>query len=250
MWRHVLLVGTSALALLCSGCRTEPQNLSQVSYANRRYTVCRVDLKKQQLELFWRDAKGKPLKSFAAVEQSLRARKRKLVFAMNAGMFREDFSPVGLYVERGKQLRPLNLASGGKSNFTLKPNGVFALTNSGARVLESSRYPTIKSSTLLATQSGPMLVIEGKLHPAFRRASTSRLIRNGVGVVSAQQVIFAISEDPVNFHEFATFFRDRLGCQNALYLDGNVSSLYAPRLRRHDAWVELGPMVGVTQAAR
>jgi uncharacterized protein YigE (DUF2233 family) len=160
-------------------------------------------------------------------------------------MYRPDFSPVGLYVEHGKQLRPLNLASG-KGNFCMKPNGVFALMKSGARIVESSRYPTIKRSTIFATQSGPMLVLNGKLHPSFGRNSPSRLMRNGVGVVSPQQVVFAITEDPVNFHEFATFFRDGLHSPNALFLDGSISSLYSPKLKRNDAWAELGPMLAVT----
>jgi uncharacterized protein YigE (DUF2233 family) len=168
---------------------------------------------------------------------------------MNAGMYREDFSPVGLYVEKGKKLRPLNLASG-SGNFCLKPNGVFAITKSGARLVESSHYPAIRASTSLATQSGPMLVINGHLHPKFSSTSQSRLFRNGVGVVSSRKVVFAITEDPVNFHEFATFFRDRLKCQNALYLDGSISSLYAPALKRNDRFVELGPMIGVTASAK
>jgi uncharacterized protein YigE (DUF2233 family) len=221
------------------------QEVVTTTFAGKRYVICRVDLTKQRLDLFWRDGNKRPFKSFTAVNQWLRPRKRQLLFAMNAGMYREDFSPVGLYVEHGQQLRPLNLASG-KNNFCLKPNGVFAMTKSGARVIESSRYPSIQKSTLLATQSGPMLVIDGKLHPAFSRTSTSRLLRNGVGVVSPQKVVFALAEDPVNFYEFATLFRDGLSCRNALFLDGNISSLYSTKLRRNDAWTELGPIIGVT----
>jgi uncharacterized protein YigE (DUF2233 family) len=93
-----------------------------------------------------------------------------------------------------------------------------------------------------------MLVIDGRLHPAFGKDSPSRLIRNGVGVVSARKVVFAIAEDPVNFHEFATFFRDGLHCPNALYFDGSVSSLYSTALNRNDNWALLGPMVAVSVA--
>lgn len=236
---------TIALSALLAATLAPAQQITTTTYAGKRYTICRVDLTKQHLDLFWRDGNKRPFKSFAAVNEWLRPRKRQLTFAMNAGMYREDFSPCGLYVEHGKQLRPLNLANG-SGNFCLKPNGVFAVTKSGARVIESSRYPTISKSTILATQSGPMLVINGKLHPAFNRASTSRLPRNGVGVVSPQQVVFVIAEDPVNFHEFATLFRDGLSCKNALFLDGTVSSLYAPKLKRNDAWAELGPIIGVT----
>ena len=39
-------------------------------------------------------------------------------------------------------------------------------------------------------------------------------------------MVFAISETPVNFHTFARLFRDRIGCRNALYLDGTISQFY------------------------
>ena len=244
--RTLVVLGVLLLAVTAHA-----QQIVTTTFAGKRYAICRVDLTKQHLDLFWRDGNKRPFKSFTAVNQWLRGRKRQLIFAMNAGMYREDFSPVGLYVEHGQQLRPLNLASG-KGNFCLKPNGVFALTRRvgasvpDAHIIESSRYPSISKSTVLATQSGPMLVIGGKLHPAFRRTSTSRLIRNGVGVVSPQKVVFVIAEDPVNFHEFAVLFRDGLSCPNALFLDGNISSLYSTKLQRNDAWVPLGPIIGVT----
>jgi uncharacterized protein YigE (DUF2233 family) len=221
-------------------------SLHALTFAEKRLTVCEVNLAEHRLELFWKDDGGAPFRSFSALDARLRGRGRKLLFAMNAGMYREDLSPVGLYVERGRQLRPLNLARG-RSNFCLRPNGVFALTKSGAVVVESSRYPAIKAGVTLATQSGPMLVIDGRLHPAFSRQSTSRYLRNGVGVLSPKRVLFAISEEPVTFYEFATFFRDVLHCRNALYLDGAISSLYSAALNRNDARADLGPIIAVVQ---
>ena len=219
------------------------------THAGKRYTICRVDLTKHKLELFWRDGRRKPFEGFATLDGWLRGKGRKLVFAMNAGMYQSDHSPVGLYVEHGKELRPLN-RSHGKGNFCLLPNGVFAVTDAGARVVETSKYHTIQDDAVLATQSGPMLVIDGHLHPGFAPDSQSRLIRNGVGVVSPHEVVFAISEDPVNFYEFATFFRDALNCPNALYFDGSVSSLFSVALNRNDNLTDLGPMIGVTAATR
>jgi uncharacterized protein YigE (DUF2233 family) len=166
---------------------------------------------------------------------------------MNAGMYREDYSPVGLLVIDGRQIHRLNLASG-FGNFYLKPNGVFILSASGARLVESSEYRSLSEPVTLATQSGPLLVHAGQINPALGPRGTSRLIRNGVGVVSSQEVWFAISEDPINFYDFALLFRDRLKCADALYLDGNVSSLYSQKLGRHDELVPLGPIIGVTTA--
>lgn len=170
----------------------------------------------------------------------MEARGQKLVFAMNAGMYHGDFSAVGLFVSGGRELVPLN-TDRGDGNFFLKPNGVFAITNTGARVLESSQYSSLREPVILATQSGPMLVIGGVIHPAFNPNSTSRLFRNGVGVLSPDLAIFVISEEPVNFHEFATLFREKLECPDALFLDGTISSLYAPELKRNDFRMELGP---------
>ncbi|MBU2360127.1 MAG: phosphodiester glycosidase family protein, partial [Alphaproteobacteria bacterium] len=74
-------------------------------------------------------------------------------------------------------------------------------------------------------------------------------IRNGVGTsADGRTAIFAISNDPVNFHTFARFFRDVLKTPNALFFDGSISRLYAPTLNRADfGFAALGPMVGVVQ---
>lgn len=209
-----------------------------------KYTVCRVNMDKDWLELFLRDDDGKPFKNFNAVDVWLKERDQKLLFAMNAGMYHSDYSAVGLFVREGTMIHPLNLDNG-EGNFFLKPNGVFYVNESGAGVVEASRYSAVTGNVSLATQSGPMLVIDGKIHPAFRQDSTSRLIRNGVGVVSPKEVVFVISEKPVNFYEFAAYFRDVLHCKNALFLDGTVSSLYLPELKRNDRKIDLGPIIGV-----
>lgn len=211
-------------------------------------TVCRIDTRTQRLRMFLNDEKGRPLKYFSGVNRLLEPRGERLIFAMNAGMYHKDFSPVGLLVIDGEEFRPLNLAND-NGNFFLKPNGVFVVSDSGAHILESSRYPTLDGEVQIATQSGPMLVIDGAVHPAFRENSTSRFIRNGVGVLSRDEVVFAISEQPVTLYEFAILFRNGLGCKDALFLDASVSSLYSESLQRSDLRASLGPIVGVTAVA-
>jgi uncharacterized protein YigE (DUF2233 family) len=208
-------------------------------------TVCRVDTRTQRLRMFHLDEKNRPLKYFSGVNRHLQAAHEQLVFAMNAGMYHSDFSPVGLLVSDGQERRPINLESA-DGNFFLKPNGVFLVGDSGARVVESSAYALLNEKVLLATQSGPLLVLDGALHPAFREDSTSRHIRNGVGVLSRHEVVFAISEQPVTFYEFAQLFRNGLGCKDALFLDASVSSLLAKNLERSDLRAALGPIIGVT----
>ena len=218
---------------------------TSVSVADRRFTTIRVDVRRERIELFLRDDAGRIFKRFDQLRSWLASRNERLIFAMNAGMFEPDLSPVGLLVQDGQQVSPLNL-SDGNGNFFLKPNGVFFVSESGPRIVESAEYPALAQGVRLATQSGPLLVHNGLLHPAISAASTSRLLRNGVGI-SGDTIMFVISEQPVNFYEMAIYFRDELHCPDALYLDGVVSSLYSTDLQRNDFRTDLGPIVGVIQ---
>jgi uncharacterized protein YigE (DUF2233 family) len=217
-----------------------------LTYQGKRYTVVTVNLKTDQLELFGYSSPNQPLFTFEKAARWFASRGQTLLFATNAGMYRPDYGPVGLYVAGGKEKSSLKLCkTTSVGNFCLKPNGVFALTQNGAAVVVSEHYPRL-SGVSLATQSGPMLVVDGKIHQAFKPGSTSVHIRNGVGVRKATEVVFAISEDAVNFYSFAKFFRDGLGCPNALYFDGSVSSLYL-KDQRDTQIAFLGPMIGVVK---
>jgi uncharacterized protein YigE (DUF2233 family) len=212
---------------------------------DERFTVTTIDPARQDVQLFLNDEAGQPFHGFSRLAAWLQARRQRLVFGVNAGMYHPDFTPVGLLVQDGKQVAPLNLADG-IGNFFLKPNGVFLISKSGPKIVESSAYPAVAKDVRLATQSGPLLLRNGVIHPAFHPESASRYIRNGVGVVGGK-AIFVISNHPVTFHEFAVFFRDNLHCKDALYLDGSVSSLYSRELGRNDAAARLGPMLGVVE---
>ena len=210
------------------------------------YTICTVDTKTDRLGLFWKDSDGKPFGTFDQLALSLAQTRRTLVFAMNAGMFQTDLSPVGLYVEGGAQRHPANTREG-PGNFHLKPNGIFYVGPQGAGIVETQHFLDAHLHPDFATQSGPMLVIDGAIHPKIQADGTSLKIRNGVGVRDGHVVIFAISRDPVSFFAFASLFRDTLGCRDALFFDGTISSLYAPALGRRMQWLPVGPMVGVTE---
>jgi len=198
-----------------------------MTFEENRYTVCSFDAAKDRLSLYNLDTTGQPYGSFAALDQALQAKGKSLAFAMNAGMFDENLKPIGLYVEEGRPLKKINRRDGG-GNFHLKPNGVFYVADRNAGVMETEAFVKAALSPAYATQSGPMLVIDGAIHPKFTEDSTSYKRRNGVGAVNGHDLVFAISEDAVTFHDFAKLFRDGLGCRNALFLDGQVSSLYAP----------------------
>ena len=211
-----------------------------------KFTICAFDPRHEDIRLFWKGADDKPYGSLSVLAQAVKGKGARLAFAMNAGMFGEDQSPVGLYVENRRMIHNAD-TRGGATNFHMKPNGVFWIGDGVAGVTETGRYLTNPPPARYATQSGPMLVIDGKIHPKIRPDGTSAKIRNGVGVCDGGAVVFAISDEPVTFDAFARAFRDGLRCPNALFLDGSLSSLYAPELNRDDEIERIGPIVGVVQ---
>ena len=228
------------LALLLPG-MAQAVTCRDDSFEDASYTVCEV-APGEDLRLFLNGQNG-PYGSFAAVNTALEADGKTLGFAMNAGMFHRDLAPVGLYVENGQEQTRI-VTSDGPGNFGLLPNGVFCAGDSFA-VIESRAFKAAPPDCRFASQSGPMLVIDGALHPRFLPGSDSYHYRNGVGIAPDGRALFVISNDKVNFHAFARFYRDVLGVRNALYFDGSISRLYAPQLGRHDAGFPMGPMVGV-----
>lgn len=223
---------------------TAPGPCQPVSEAGTAYTVCTIDLRRYAIELFWKAPDGLPYGTFGRLAGAPAG--HDLAMAMNAGMYDIELAPVGLYVEGGRQLKAANTANG-SGNFHLKPNGIFFVAGGRAGILETGRYLRTRPAATSATQSGPMLVIDGRLHPKFSEEGPSRKLRNGVGIRDPHTVVFAISESPVSFGAFARLFRDRLGARNALFLDGSVSSLYAPGLGRSDIGRPMGPIVGAVQ---
>ena len=221
-----------------------------VEHGGQEYTACSFDASQADLRLFLNNPNdGKLLGSFRNVERLLAEDGLTLEFAMNAGMYHQDRSPVGHYLEKGEEARGV-IISDGPGNFGLLPNGVFCIGDGFAAVVETRRYKDDPPACIYATQSGPMLVIDGELHPKFLEDSDSTYIRNGVGVSDdGKTVWFAISEEPVNFHSFGSLFRDKLGTPQALYFDGNISRLYVPGLNRHDGGFPMGPIVGVVAPA-
>jgi uncharacterized protein YigE (DUF2233 family) len=207
--------------------------------------VCRFDVSDVEIRTYLNDETGTPYGNFTKLDGVLTKEGSPLLFAMNGGMYHQDRSPVGLYIEDGKQIQKIN-TNKGPGNFHLLPNGVLSINEYGVKVMQSAQYLlTNMPKAEYATQSGPMLVINGKLHPAFKPGSESRNIRNGVGA-TGETVFFAISNDKVNFHSFASLFKNHLKTPNALFLDGAVSKLYAPGLKRNDYGAPMGPIIAVT----
>lgn len=236
----VLLAALSAAPVAALDC-------SDIAYDGNRFTICEVDATTEQLRLFLRDETGKIYGHFSTIDKTLARDGQKLAFATNAGMYHKDRSPVGLYVEDHQQQMRL-IPNAGPGNFGLLPNGVLCIRPNRSDVYESLSFRDSGIDCTHATQSGPMLVIEGELHPRFLVDSNSYYIRNGVGTsADGKRVVFAISRNAVTFHQFGRLFRDGLKLPSALYFDGNISRLHAPSVGRSDNGFMMGPVVGVVE---
>jgi uncharacterized protein YigE (DUF2233 family) len=246
MYRWICLV-VSLLGVPLAGTTAQAVDCAEMQYDGNRYTVCTVDPAREDLRLYLNDTSGTAFGHFAELTQALDRSGQTLPFAMNGGMYHEDRSPVGHYVENSREEMRV-IPTPGPGNFGLLPNGVFCIETGRARVIETRDYLEERPACRFATQSGPMLVIGGALHPRFLENSTSRYIRNGVGTsATGDRVVFAISDNAVTFHEFGRLFRDGLNLPNALFLDGNVSRLHAPMIGRSDGGRRMGPIIAVTE---
>ena len=235
------------MLLLIASCPLLSASAFSVDHQGTGFDVYRlVRGEEQRLQFFWKRPDGSPYSSIHGLREALSEQGRELVFAVNGGIFSEEFTPLGLYIENGRRYYQLTRGDGG-GNFFLLPNGVFYVTEEGARVVETGDYRP-RAPVVNAIQSGPILVSGGRIHPKFIEDYHSKYIRHGVGIDGEGRVVFAISNEPVNFHDFGTLFKDVLGCPNALYLDGNISEMYLPELRRFGGWPwrRFATMIGIS----
>jgi uncharacterized protein YigE (DUF2233 family) len=218
----------------------------QETFEGDAFLVCRYVPGRDEIRLARRGPDGRP-GSLAELEEALGTDRRRVRFAMNAGMYDPKRRPLGLYIARGKEERPLD-RDAGTGNFYMLPNGVLWVDADGSpHVDESEAFAASGAKPVWATQSGPLLLRAGAMHPAISENGPSRHVRNGVGILDGQ-ALFVISESEVSFGRFARFFRDGLGCADALYLDGTVSSLWVPALGRQDKRSDLGTFLIVLRA--
>lgn len=186
-----------------------------------------INLKESNLNFYWKNNDGVAYTNFGNLKNALEAEGEELYFAMNGGMFNKALSPQGLYIENGDTLSDLDTIQQAYGNFYLQPNGIFYITNDNEGVVVETGSFDWTKDIKYATQSGPMLVIDGKMHDKFIEGSKNLNLRNGVGVLPNGELLFAMSKAEINLFDFATYFMD-YGCENALYLDGSISKTYFP----------------------
>ncbi len=219
-----------------------------IEYRGHQYHVVRVDLKKQDLRMFYQNSEGNRYGSIDTLKRELEDQHQKLIFATNGGIYAEDFSPLGLYIEHGEELAKLNTSKASTGNFFLQPNGVFEIFSDTYALYTTAEWSARNNPRPdYAVQSGPMLVVDGLINSNFTENSSRALIRSGVGSgASAEELVFVLSDDPVNFYDFAAFFRDSLGSQRALYLDGAISDMYVQGVYLANFRNEYSTIFGIT----
>jgi uncharacterized protein YigE (DUF2233 family) len=209
-----------------------------------KYLTYTVDPRNDNIRFFSRDDKQQYFGSILNLKNWLNKQEETLVFATNGGLCQPDHAPAGLFIAEGKTERPLNTGSG-KGNFYIKPNGIFYITTDNRAVICATPQFKAAANIKYATQSGPMLVVNGRIHPELPPTSSSRHIRNGVGILPDNRILFAQSRAEVTIYEFARYFQS-MGCKNALYFDGFVSRTYQP----DQNWIQedgnFGILIGVT----
>ena len=216
----------------CTSLRQALQNRPCVLDPNHPYDVISVNPVHDQIVLYWRNpTTGTGFRTVRTLKAWLETQQDSVIAITNAGIYEPTLVPTGLYIEEGHLQSPLNLKDG-YGNFYLKPNGIFFISADRVGVIDASKFGQLKDSILYAIQSGPLLLTDGQIHPAFMPDSRNCRLRSGIGVTRNGIVHIAITNGAVNFNDFATFFRDELGAHNALYLDGAISTLYAPQLNR------------------
>ena len=238
-----------AIAMLQTGCASdagEPPDVASGSCETTTFegawlTHCMADPARHRIRTALGGKDGPPYRNLRTLIEA--EPEAPIAFAMNAGMYDASGMPIGLYIEDGEERVALN-GNDGPGNFHLLPNGIFFGSDGVWKVLQTDTYRG-QTDVEFATQSGPMLVIDGELHPDISEDGVSRYVRNGVGVDAQGRAHFVITNQAVSFGKLARYFRDELSTANALYLDGSVSALYDPVNERLDTGVPIGPMLVV-----
>ncbi|WDZ94753.1 phosphodiester glycosidase family protein [Herbaspirillum sp. WKF16] len=232
----------AALLGVLGGAPAAAAEIRQYQYHQTFISACRADPRSDAIRTYWKDAAGVPLGTFARLDAMLREQGQELLCATNAGIYDKQLQPLGLYVENGNVLRKLNTRQNAYGNFYMQPNGVFVLGARNAYIVETGDYAAEAalwgSTARYATQSGPLMMVAGKINPRFAPESPNAVVRNAVCLDAAGMVTLAIARNPISFYDFAVFLRDELKCTDALYLDGSISRMY-PTLEAN-----MGPAFG------
>lgn len=215
------------------------------THNNNTYDCYFVNLKNSEIKFYWKH-ENKPIRSIKKLEEVIDKDKKSLVFATNAGMYLSDQSPQGLFIQNGKTLVQLDKKKEEYGNFYMQPNGVFSIdSNNIGKILTTDDF--IPDGVKFATQSGPIVLLNGVINQKFVKNAPSLNIRSGVGIIDSNNIVFVISNQKINFYDFASIFKEKLNCSDAIYLDGAISEMFLPELSRFQNGGDFGPIIGIVK---
>ena len=189
---------------------------------NSDFLIYKPDLEKSDIKMYWKSEDGtayKNIKNFIS-----KSSEKKILFVTNGGIYTENYTPEGLYIENYKLMSELNLRKE-FGNFYMKPNGVFYIENGKPIISDSEEFQYNKNISY-AVQSGPLLIKNGEINKEFSSDSKSFKIRSAVGLDNENKVFFYMSKKEISFYEFSKYALDNLDCKQLLFLDGTISKMY------------------------
>lgn len=245
--KKIILLFCISISLVSLKCDRNSE-AKTIQFKGISYDLFRVNTAQEQVQFHWKNEDGGIYKNFKNLKQSLASKDKKLRFAINGGIYDKGNIPKGLYIENGRKLSPIDLQKG-KGNFYLKPNGIFVIyDNQQVAILPSEAYEQLEKEGIKnALQSGPLLVNRGLIHAKLSINGTSKYLRAGVGMIDDNNLVFAISNQPVNLYDFAALFQQELNCSVALYLDGAICKMYLPELGRKQMKGNFATMIGLVE---
>ncbi len=218
--RHVvILICLAALVILVVNTNTAPENAiaqeTQVTNSafDRAISVHPSEISK--IEIHSLDKNGHRYGSFKKLFKALKERGQQPSALINAGMVEPDGSAVGLLIVAGSWLHEVNLMQG-KGNFFMGKKGVFGITKEGkAEIFEPSAKSNFENFAY-ATQSGPLLIQEGRIvaeddwrNPKSRSAVGISVDGSVTFVQDSSKGLRQLAEDGI-----------KAGFKDMLFLDG------------------------------
>ena len=202
-----------------------------VRSGSAEFVVARADMRRARLRMLSRDGGAQ---SFADAERALRERGERLLLATNGGLF-HDGAPIGLHVEDGRAVRPLNLDTAPPpghrpGNFYYLPNAVLFQDRSGDVTIRDARRMRGRTEAVRdGLQSGPALLLDGAAHRVARppNRGVPHASRSAACVVNPRELLIVFAPDPTTFPQLTRFLAAQ-GCRDAVFLDANVPGIYAP----------------------
>ena len=225
-----------------------------ITFRKNKFDIIRIKSDKVNINFSLMDKEGIIYGSIDSIISELETKRRKIVFATNGGMYKPNQRPQGLYIENGKTITPIKTGNG-YGNFFMnwgedepETNGIFIINTDGtSQVIKANGYESYEKEIKHATQSGPLLLFDGEINPFFNEGSKNKYIRSGVGIIDSTEIVFIISNKPVNFYDFALLFKKKFACKNALYLDGAISRMYLPHIQRNQKGGSFGCIISLSE---